>query len=261
MNSVNILIPMHLAGQERNRRHQRAILGSSTGYAMVALLVALSVMSILLVVAMPVWRQASQREKEAELVFRGKQYARAIELFQRKMPGALPPNVDLLVDQKYLRKKYKDPITGDDFLLVRQGEGTSGAQPGSPSPGSTTGRQTTPPGGRGGPSTQPGGVVGGIMGVASKSTAASLLIYNGRTKYSEWQFVYVAQTQTPGAGGAPGPGGRGGPRGEGGPGVPPGGPGGGMGGGRSQVPGGGRGFPLPGGRQGTPPLPNAPRRP
>lgn len=241
---------------------------------MVALLVGLSVMSIMLVVAMPVWRQASQREKEAELVFRGKQYARAIELFQRKMPGALPPNVDLLVDQKYLRKKYKDPITGDDFLLVRQGEGTSGAQPG-PARGAqqlasaataATGRQSPPAPGRGGAASQPGGVVGGIMGVASKSKGSSLLIYNGRTKYNEWQFVYVAQTQTPGAGGgpgtgAPGQGGRGGPRGQGGPGVPPGGPGGGMGGGRSQVPGGGRGFPLPGGQQGTPPLPNAPRRP
>ena len=233
---------------------------------MVALLVGLSVMSILLAVAMPVWRQASQREKEAELVFRGKQYARAIELFQRKMPGALPPNLDLLVDQKYLRKKYKDPITGDDFLLVRQGEGTNGAQPGSPSRGSTTGRQTTPPGGRGGPGTQPGGVVGGIMGVASKSTAASLLIYNGRTKYSEWQFVYVAQTQTPGAGGGPGgpAGGRGpGARGRGGErGVGPNGqPTTTFPAGSPRPAGGPGGFQPPGGPQGAPPSPTTPRRP
>jgi type II secretory pathway pseudopilin PulG len=242
---------------------------------MVALLIALSVMSIMLVVAMPVWRQASTREKEAELVFRGKQYARAIELFQRKTPGALPPNVDLLVDQKFLRKKYKDPITGDDFLLVRQGEGISGAQPtsggpgrsspgpASPGPGTTTGRQTTPPqSGRGGAPSQPGGVVGGIMGVTSKSTAASLLIYNGRTKYNEWQFVYVAQTQTPGAGGAPGtaaPGQRGREGAPPGRGVPPFGTGG-PGGGRAQPPGG-RGFEPPGGRQGPPPPPGMPGRP
>ena len=37
------------------------------------------------------------------------------------------------------------------------------------------------------------------MGVASKSKDASLLVYNGRTHYNEWQFVYIAQTQAPGA--------------------------------------------------------------
>ncbi len=238
---------------------------------MVALLISLSVMSIMLAVAMPVWRQASTREKEAELVFRGKQYARAIELFQRKTPGALPPNVDLLVDQKYLRKKYKDPITGDDFLLVRQGEGTSGAQPGRSSGttpergGAATGRQTSPPpSGRGNAGTQPGGVVGGIMGVASKSTASSILIYNGRTKYNEWQFVYVAQTQTPGAGGAPGTAGPG-QRGERGGGPGPGGQGmrGGAGsrtGGPFGPGGGARQTLPPGGPQGGAPAPQ-PRRP
>ena len=44
---------------------------SARGYAMVALLVALSVMSIMLTVALPTWRQMVQREKEVELVFRG----------------------------------------------------------------------------------------------------------------------------------------------------------------------------------------------
>ena len=80
------------------------------GYAMVALLVALSVMAILSTVAMPVWRQMSQREKEAELIFRGEQYARAIGLFQRRAgPGMNPPNLDILVEQRFLRRKYKDP--------------------------------------------------------------------------------------------------------------------------------------------------------
>ena len=68
------------------------------GYAMAALLVGLFVMGVLATVAMPVWTQAARREKEAELVFRGEQYARAVGLFQRKMgPGTLPPNLDLLV--------------------------------------------------------------------------------------------------------------------------------------------------------------------
>ena len=36
------------------------------------------------------------------------------------------------------------------------------------------------------------------MGVASKSKDVSIRIYNGRTHYNEWQFVYVAQTTAPG---------------------------------------------------------------
>ena len=68
--------------------------------------------------AMPVWRQMAQREKEEELVFRGQQYARAIGLFQRKYANAFPPSIDVLVEQRFIRKKFKDPITGKDFLPV-----------------------------------------------------------------------------------------------------------------------------------------------
>ena len=97
---------------------------SARGYAMVALLVALSVMSIMLTVALPTWRQMVQREKEAELVFRGEQYVRAIALYQRRQgPGTLPPTIDLLVEERYLRKAYKDPITGEDFVILRGGAG------------------------------------------------------------------------------------------------------------------------------------------
>ena len=82
---------------------------------MAALLIAMSIMAVMMTVVMPVWKHAAQREKEEELVFRGQQYARAIGLFQRKFANAYPPNIDLLVDQKFLRKKFKDPITNDDF--------------------------------------------------------------------------------------------------------------------------------------------------
>ena len=54
------------------------------GYAMAALLVTLAIMGILLTILMPVWRHEAQREKEAELVFRGEQYARAVALFKFK---------------------------------------------------------------------------------------------------------------------------------------------------------------------------------
>ena len=76
---------------------------------MAALLVAMSVMAIVLSTAMPVYQTVARREREAELVFRGEQYARAIALFQRKYGNALPPDVDVLIDQRFLRKKVQGP--------------------------------------------------------------------------------------------------------------------------------------------------------
>lgn len=252
---------MDLAGQDMfRRRAERAC--QARGYAMAALLVGLAIMSVMLAVAMPVWKTASQREKEAELVFRGQQYARAIGLFQRRAgPGALPPNLDVLVQQRFLRKKYKDPITNDDFQLLLGGQAAPGSTPApDQGRGGGGGNSTTPGGGRGG--FQIGGqtpgaggttAVGGIQGVVSKSKAKSLRLFNGRAAYDQWSFVFVPQQQSAGgpggAGGITGPGGAAG--GRGGPGFPGGtggtfGPGGAGGpGGRGAGPGG---FGGPGGR-------------
>jgi type II secretory pathway pseudopilin PulG len=210
---------------------------------MAALLVGLSIMAVMLTVVMPVWKQTVRREKEAELVFRGEQYARAIGLFQRKSgPGTLPPTIDVLVQQRFLRKKYKDPITNDDFAPIlltaatQPGAQQPGAQPGAGAPArGGTGRAGAPPAGpftgfQAGPTF---GASGGITGVTSKSKEESIRIYKGRSHYNEWQFTFTPPAQAPGAGapgfGVPGPGGQRG-RGQGpgnptGP-FPPGAPGG-----------------------------------
>jgi hypothetical protein len=86
-------------------------------------------------------RRPSAR-KEAELVFRGEQYARRVMLYQRKSPNALPPSVDVLLNDRYLRKKYKDPITGGDFQLL---SGAS-AQANAGVPGGQVGGAATPGG-------------------------------------------------------------------------------------------------------------------
>jgi type II secretory pathway pseudopilin PulG len=215
---------------------------NAAGYVMAALLVTLAVMAVLLSVAMPVWHQAAQREKEEELVFRGKQYVRAIGLYQKKFANTFPPSIDILVEQKFLRKKYKDPMTADgEFQLLYQVGGAASGQTGTATPGTTTGSQPTGQSSLSTSMTSAGsqstsafssvGPRGGIVGVTSKSTALSIRLYNGRSHYNEWQFVYSAPTVAPG-------GGRGGARpGQGGPGgvgVGSGqGPGrGGMGGGR-----------------------------
>src|SRR5687768_10547027 len=88
------------------------------GIAMAALLVSLAVMSVLMTAALPAWRHQAKREKEAELVFRGEQYVRAIRLWEMKMgPGSRPPTFDMMVQQKFLRKKYKDPMSPDGEFL------------------------------------------------------------------------------------------------------------------------------------------------
>ncbi len=196
--------------------------------------------------ALPAWRQQAQRQREQDLIFRGEQYARAVALYYLKNSCTLPTNVDDLVSRKFLRKKWKDPITDDDFVLI------PGAQPGQTGAPGTTGRGGPPinnpqrgtgappmigggqnTGRTGAPSTgapstgfpgQSGSTLGGggIAGVMSKSTASSIMIYNGQQAYNGWQFVYQSQLQkmgqTPQCGGAnQGPGrgvnqpGRGGP--------------------------------------------------
>jgi type II secretory pathway pseudopilin PulG len=215
---------MNSAGQVRNR---------AAGYAMAALLVAIAVMAVGMTVALTAWRQAMQREREAELVFRGQQYVRALQLYQRKFAAAYAPSIDLLVTQKFLRKKYKDPMVEDgEFEVLYQGSqvrlnagqgqvisvGQQGQGQGGPTPALTFDSQSgastlgTLP-------TNAGGPRGGVIGVRSRSTAESIRIYNGGTHYNEWLFVFnLAATgrgqARPGLGTGPG-----GPRG--GPGMPP----------------------------------------
>jgi type II secretory pathway pseudopilin PulG len=115
------------------------------------LLVAVSVIGIALTAAVPAWRHQAQREQEAELVFRGEQYARAIALYARRTNGALPPNLDVLVDARFLRRRYADPMTGEGAFV--------------PVPGP-----------------------GGIAAVTSRSDEPSIRVYHGASRYKDWRF-------------------------------------------------------------------------
>ena len=118
-------------------RGQFLIRGADDGYAMAVLIVALGVMAILWTAALPVWNQLAKREKEEELIFRGTQYSRAIGMFQRKYANASPPSLDVLIDQHFLRRKYKDPmIPNGEFQLLYQ----TTPQAGSPGRGQLQGR-------------------------------------------------------------------------------------------------------------------------
>ena len=198
---------MHLEGQPGGRTNPEA------GYAMAVLLAALAIMGVVWMMVVPVWKQYVQREREAELIFRAGQYARAVALYQRKYANAFPPTVDVLLREKFLRKKYKDPITNGDFRLVSPLElqampgmtTTTPGMPGRPGPGGapigptpnlpgpTTPGGLTPgglPSGDGLPgrsTTGPtGGPTGGIAAAVSRSTAASIRVFKNRRQYNQW---------------------------------------------------------------------------
>jgi type II secretory pathway pseudopilin PulG len=204
---------------------------------MAALLVGLTIMALVMSAAGPVWQTAAKREREAELIFRGEQYARAIQLFQRKYANALPASVDTLVSERFLRRKYLDPITNAEFQLLdaaqaarltssADGRGsTTAGRSGGASTGQTelagrtgglpgaagagTARATAPTAGRGGgpgATQRPGQAGGGIVGVTSRSSAPSLREYRGRSVYNQWAFVPVERQFTAGGAGTPAPG-------------------------------------------------------
>jgi type II secretory pathway pseudopilin PulG len=147
---------------------------------MVALLVSMAVAAVWMGTLLPSWRQQVIREREAELAFRGESYARAIYLYRQKT-GNLPPTVDILVQQHYLRKKYLDPITGKDFLVV----GGVGLQSGA---------------GAANPAQQGGYRPTGIIGVRSTSTETSIRIYNNQQTYSQWPFDFTLEQIRSGGG-------------------------------------------------------------
>ncbi len=170
------------------------------GFAMGALLVSIFVMSLLMSMALPVWHHAAQREREAELIFRGQQYARAIALWQRQRPGSTPQSLEMLVEERFLRKRYRDPMTsGGEFRVLLQSDLAS-IEPGqiayNDSNQETLSESPSPDRDSVG---EVGGVSGGIVGVVSTSSQASISSYNGRNRYDEWFFIHTgsAQVDTP----------------------------------------------------------------
>ncbi|MBI3607216.1 MAG: type II secretion system protein [Nitrospirae bacterium] len=96
------------------------------------------------------WKTMLQREREAELLFRGDQYRRAIAAYVYGQAGPLqyPLRVDdLLKDprtsKRYLRTAYLDPITGRPFTTIPCVDRIKGVH--SPSEAPTLKRDNFPP--------------------------------------------------------------------------------------------------------------------
>ena len=141
------------------------------GFALLWLLFLVAGLGVGMAAIGTVWHTTAQREKEAELLFAGDQYRRAIDSFLKASPKGqerLPKSFDeLLLDPRFpntvrhLRRLYADPVTGT----------------------SEWGQVKTPE--------------GGIAGVFSLSTAAPLkqggfspayAAFSGAAEYRGWVF-------------------------------------------------------------------------
>jgi type II secretory pathway pseudopilin PulG len=151
------------------------------GFTYVGLLLAVALAGVALAAAGTLWGTAAKRDKEAELLFVGDQFRRAIGSYYDGTPGAkrYPLKLeDLLEDKRlaatrrHLRRIYADPMTGKaDWELVRLADGA-------------------------------------IVGVHSRSGASPMKVGNfgprdesfaDAKSYREWVFAYAPQ----GGGGKP----------------------------------------------------------
>jgi len=98
------------------------------GWTYLVLLWWVAISSVMLMAMARHWSLQSQREREVELVFRGQQISAALQAYHEAIPEQkIYPNSldDLLQDQRaatvkhHLRKAWPDPITGQDWGLVR----------------------------------------------------------------------------------------------------------------------------------------------
>ena len=143
--------------------------GSERGFTYVGFLIVLGAAGAGLAAYGELASHAAQREKEAELIFRGEQYRAAIASYYKKEQRYPQTLADLLEDKRYpmpvrhLRKLYRDPVTGQDQWAVVEAPG------------------------------------GGIMGVHSKSEAAPIKTANfsianqeftDSERYTEWKFIH-----------------------------------------------------------------------
>ena len=122
---------------KRRQASTRARRGEQ-GYVLLILLLFLSLMVITAAAVLPDMIFQLKRDREEEMVHRGVQYTRAVRRYYRKV-GGYPltlEQLDGVNHVRFLRKHYKDPVTGKDFKLLHltdvqmmfPGSGIPGAQ-------------------------------------------------------------------------------------------------------------------------------------
>jgi type II secretory pathway pseudopilin PulG len=201
-------------------------LNDERGYALVALLVVMSLMALFAMAAASNVKQQAQREREKEAIFRGEQVADAIRSYYRFRGGqgvnSLPTNMDQLLEGiprgtkklQILRvEAARDPLsstgewklispTSQDFGgLVRNLTVYSGGVPPTPRRDFTslanlipqmmnvldTHSENTAPGGEDNSASSSGP----FLGVVSRSQRNSVITYYGIDRHDEWIFTPI----------------------------------------------------------------------
>lgn len=135
---------------------------SQRGFTMALALAMAVVLGLMLLKIAPNVIAEIQRSNEQELIYRGEAIANALRIYSAKM-RRYPKDLEevMKVRPRILRQKYKDPMTpsGDWEFITQVQPGASGNTEGLP-----------------------------IVGVRSRSTENSILIYQNKTLHHDWLF-------------------------------------------------------------------------
>jgi type II secretory pathway pseudopilin PulG len=156
------------------------------GYVLIILTFAVFLLAIGLLVAVPVLQTEIQREKEEELIFRGKQYAEAVRIYVQKNPGRFPASLKELLEKKCIRRLFRDPFGPDGQWNVIL---TTGQAP--------TGRQSAQEVMVAPERALPAIKNPRIIGVVSSSPARSVKIYNDQESHDKWLFYFGHDPKKP----------------------------------------------------------------
>ncbi len=222
---------MTAPGTLRNAGRARNVSGprGEAGYTLLLAIFIAALMLIAASVAVPDLITQARRQKEKLMIWRGRQYARAIGLYYHQT-GHFPHNLRELYkgvnDIHFLRQRYKDPMNSQDgsWRLIYLGQGGQligslcwqtmaeyqAAEMGVPLPGTKEPPRCGQPiklaNGKtegltlaGSDEFSPakgqiiteGQMVGGnLIGVASKVDAPSQKVYMGAKNYRQWEFIW-----------------------------------------------------------------------
>jgi type II secretory pathway pseudopilin PulG len=101
-----------------------ALRRSERGYILLMLMLFVALLAIAAGALAPTMAFRVRRDREEEMIHRGTQYSRAIRRYVKKT-GRYPSRLEELENTnniRFLRKRYKDPITNKDFKLLHVGD-------------------------------------------------------------------------------------------------------------------------------------------
>jgi len=104
------------------------------GSVLLMILIFVTILGLLAGIAGSTWKTVTQRAKEQELLWRGTQIRQAIESYYKTghagMKASFPGSFDDLIRDpralgvvRHLRKKYLDPMTGEEWQIIRDSKG------------------------------------------------------------------------------------------------------------------------------------------